>query len=141
MTGIDVYVGGQFLTEAIADGIIVSTPTGSTAYSLSAGGPIVHHSVKAMILTPICPRSLSFRPMVLPITDTIKFKVSKNAREIANIAADGQDLMELERNSELIVQQSLNPIPFVSATESDWHHGIISSLRWNQSFVTSTPSS
>ena len=137
LSRIDVSVGSHYLTEAVADGIIVSTPTGSTAYSLSAGGPIVHHGVKAMVLTPICPRSLSFRPIVLPFTETVTFKVSNQAREEAYVAADGQDLMDFCRDSELVVKMSPFPIPFVSATEVDWHHGITSSLRWNQSFVNS----
>ncbi|KAI5292075.1 NADH kinase pos5 [Ascosphaera acerosa] len=64
---LDVSVGGRFLTEAIADGMIAATPTGSTAYSLSAGGSIVHPLVPALLLTPICARSLSFRPLVVPL--------------------------------------------------------------------------
>lgn len=92
---IDIYVDGQHLTEAVvrslllltpviisanpphiqSDGMIVSTPTGSTAYSLSAGGPIVHPSLSAVILVPICPRSLSFRPLVFPSSSSITLRV------------------------------------------------------------------
>lgn len=74
---IDVLVDGQHLTEAVSDGLIVSTPTGSTAYSLSAGGPIMHPATAALLLTPISPRSLSFRPLVFPSTSSITLRVSK----------------------------------------------------------------
>lgn len=75
MTTIDAFVDSQHLTEAVADGLVVATPTGSTAYSLSAGGPIVHPSVQTMLLTPICPRSLSFRTVLLPSDVCIQLKV------------------------------------------------------------------
>ncbi|KAI9278026.1 ATP-NAD kinase-like domain-containing protein [Sporodiniella umbellata] len=76
LTSIDCRVNGHYLTECIADGLIVSTPTGSTAYSLSAGGPIVHPTVQSLVLTPICPRSLSFRTVLLPSSSVIELKVS-----------------------------------------------------------------
>ncbi|KAK3326207.1 ATP-NAD kinase-like domain-containing protein [Apodospora peruviana] len=77
---IDIYVNGQLLTEAVADGILISTPTGSTAYSLSAGGSIVHPLVKSLLITPISPRSLSFRPLVLPLHTKVVLKLSKRNR-------------------------------------------------------------
>ncbi|KAI8976073.1 ATP-NAD kinase-like domain-containing protein [Pilobolus umbonatus] len=77
LTTIDCFVDDQHLTECVADGLIVSTPTGSTAYSLSAGGPIVHPSVQSLVLTPICPRSLSFRTVLLPPSSNIELKVNK----------------------------------------------------------------
>lgn len=78
LTTLDAFVDGQHLTEAVADGLIVATPTGSTAYSLSAGGPIVHPSLAALVLTPICPRSLSFRPLVFPAGSSITLRVSES---------------------------------------------------------------
>ena len=87
---VDVYVGGRFLTEAVADGMIISTPTGSTAYSLSSGGSIVHPLVGSLLLTPICARSLSFRPLVLPSTTPITLKLSeKNRGREVEVSIDG----------------------------------------------------
>ncbi|KAK5061298.1 hypothetical protein LTR84_007840 [Exophiala bonariae] len=87
---VDVYVGGRFLTEAVADGMIISTPTGSTAYSLSSGGSIIHPLVSSLLLTPICPRSLSFRPLVLPATTPITLKLSeKNRGREVEVSVDG----------------------------------------------------
>lgn len=87
---VEVYVGGRFLTEAVADGMIISTPTGSTAYSLSSGGSIVHPLVSSLLLTPICPRSLSFRPLVLPASTPITLKLSeKNRGREVEVSIDG----------------------------------------------------
>jgi len=87
---VDVFVGGRFLTEAVADGMIVSTPTGSTAYSLSSGGSIIHPLVPSLLLTPICPRSLSFRPLVLPVATPITLRLSqKNRGREVEVSIDG----------------------------------------------------
>ncbi|KAH9884267.1 ATP-NAD kinase [Xylariomycetidae sp. FL2044] len=88
---IDVYVNNHFLTEAVADGILVSTPTGSTAYSLSAGGSIMHPLVKTLLITPICARSLSFRPLGLPLNSKVVLKLSeKNRGRELEVSIDGK---------------------------------------------------
>lgn len=88
---IDVYVNNRFLTEAVADGILASTPTGSTAYSLSAGGSIMHPLVKTLLITPICARSLSFRPLGLPLNSKVVLKVSeKNRGRELEVSIDGK---------------------------------------------------
>jgi NADH kinase len=90
---VEVFVGGRFLTEAVADGMIVSTPTGSTAYSLSSGGSIVHPLVPALLLTPVCPRSLSFRPLVLPSSAPVTLRLSqKNRGRELEVSIDGKNL-------------------------------------------------
>ena len=81
---IDVFVNGHHLTEAVADGLLVSTPTGSTAYSLSAGGSIMHPLVKAVLITPICARSLSFRPLVLPLTSRVTLRISARNQRVGD---------------------------------------------------------
>jgi NADH kinase len=88
---IEVFVGGRFLTEAVADGMIISTPTGSTAYSLSSGGSIIHPLVSSLLVTPICPRSLSFRPLVLPANTPITLRLSgKNRGRELEVSIDGR---------------------------------------------------
>ncbi|EEP79312.1 predicted protein [Uncinocarpus reesii 1704] len=87
---VEVYVGGRFLTEAVADGMIISTPTGSTAYSLSSGGSIIHPLVPSLLLTPICPRSLSFRPLVIPSSTPVTLRLSeKNRGDEVEVSIDG----------------------------------------------------
>ena len=71
LTNLDLFIDGNFLTTIQADGVIIATPTGSTAYNISAGGSIVHASVKATLITPICPHSLSFRPVIVPDSSII----------------------------------------------------------------------
>jgi len=88
---IDVFLNNHFLTEAIADGILVSTPTGSTAYSLSAGGSIIHPLVGSLLITPICARSLSFRPLVLPLNTKVVLRLSeKNRGRELEVSIDGK---------------------------------------------------
>jgi NADH kinase len=88
---IEVFIGGRFLTEAVADGMIVSTPTGSTAYSLSSGGSIIHPLVSSLLVTPICPRSLSFRPLVLPANTPVTLRLSeKNRGRELEVSIDGK---------------------------------------------------
>jgi NADH kinase len=93
---IDVYINNRFLTEAVADGMIISSPTGSTAYSLSSGGSIVHPLVPSLLLTPICPRSLSFRPLVLPAETPITLRLGKDknrGREV-EVSIDGMTITQ-----------------------------------------------
>ena len=81
MCSYEVYVNGTLLTVVQGDCVLISTPTGSTAYNLSCGGPIVHNSAQVVCLTPICPHSLSFRPIILPVLNCeLSFRLSKHSR-------------------------------------------------------------
>ncbi|PIL30982.1 hypothetical protein GSI_05675 [Ganoderma sinense ZZ0214-1] len=150
---IDVFVDGQHLTEAVSDGLIVSTPTGSTAYSLSAGGPIVHPSLSAIVLTPICPRSLSFRPLVFPSSSSITLRISERSRASASLSMDGQVSHLLKPGESVTVRASLYPIPCINRSsitepsemregeegagpgkEDDWVRDINNLLQYNATF-------
>jgi len=89
MIELAIFVDGRDVADLKADGLIVSTPTGSTAYSLSAGGPILHPKVPAILLTPICPHTLSFRPMAVPATATVGVRLLTGGEEV-HMTLDGQ---------------------------------------------------
>ncbi|KAA1470639.1 ATP-NAD kinase [Dentipellis sp. KUC8613] len=147
---IDAFVDGQHLTEAVSDGLIVSTPTGSTAYSLSAGGPIVHPSLSALVLTPICPRSLSFRPLVFPASSSITLRIGERSRASAGVSMDGQVSRILGPGESVTVRASLHPIPCINRSsiaepeegregagpgkEDDWVRDINNLLQYNATF-------
>lgn len=121
---IDIYQNGHFLTETTADGILVSTPTGSTAYSLSAGGPIVHPSVQSMLITPISPCSLSFRSLVLPLDAKVTLRMSpKNRGRELDLSIDGRRCAGVEPGSEIRVEGE-----FVrrrdGGPDDEWHGGV-----------------
>jgi len=110
----DAYVDDQHLTEAILDGLIVSTPTGSTAYSLSSGGPIVHPAVQVMLLTPVSPMSLSFRPLVLPSWSKIRIEINTKSRSPAYVSMDGREAGTLQPGDSVLVEASPWPIPCIN---------------------------
>lgn len=93
---LDIFVDSEFLTSTTGDGLIFATPTGSTAYSLSLGGPIVHPLVPSILVTPICPQSLSFRPLVLPATSHVMVQLlDQNSLEAVKLTIDGIPQMDM----------------------------------------------
>ncbi|TDZ15956.1 NADH kinase pos5 [Colletotrichum orbiculare MAFF 240422] len=118
---IDIYLNNRFLTEAVADGILLSTPTGSTAYSLSAGGSIIHPLVKSLLITPICPRSLSFRPLVLPLSTKVTLKVSsKNRDGELEVSIDGKRSVGAPIGTEIRVEGEM----VGESANGDWKGGV-----------------
>jgi NADH kinase len=93
--------------------VLLSTPTGSTAYNLSAGGPISHPESNALLLTPVAPRSLSFRSVVLPGTAHVRLQIAPRARSPATLSLDGREVGELEVGEGVVVARSKWPIPFI----------------------------
>ena len=97
------------------DGLIVSTPTGSTAYAVAAGASMIHPSVPAVMVTPICPHSLSFRPIVVPAGVDLTITVSPDSRNTAWVSFDGRKRQELCHGDSLSVNTSIYPIPSICA--------------------------
>ena len=98
-------INGQEVCDYLADGLIISTPTGSTAYNLSANGPIISPVIDALAITPICPHTLSIRPLVVQCSENIEIKTDNNA-DLIYITADGQDNYNLQKNETILVKKS-----------------------------------
>lgn len=134
VSNLELYGDTQLLTIIQADGCIISTPTGSTAYSLSAGGPLCHPSIPGILLTPICPHTLSFRPMVLSDTLLLRLVVPKNSRSTAYASFDGKGRVELRRGDEVRVEAGRYPFPTVVGEGDgggEWFESVRRALRWN----------
>ena len=130
---LDVYVDGLLCTRVLGDGLVVSTPTGSTAYSMSAGGSITHPGLSAILLTPICPHSLSFRPLVLPDSAVIEVAVPTSSRSTAWVSFDGRHRRELRHGESVVLRVSEHPFPAVcmNSTTNDWFSSLNQALHWN----------
>lgn len=133
LSNLDCFCDGKYITTVQADGIIMSTPTGSTAYSMSAGGSMVHPSVPAILFTPICPHSLSFRPIVFPDSAKLRIQISEDARSHAWASFDGKSRQQLRRGDSLIVEMNLFPVPTVNKTDhtGDWFQSLDRAFNFN----------
>lgn len=131
ISSLDLYGNDNLLTRISADGIILSTPTGSTAYSLSAGGSLIYPDIPAILLTPICPHTLSFRPMILNDSMELKVSIPSKGRGGAFVSFDGKGRVELGRGDEVVVRASRYPFPTVLSQPMEWFDAISRTLRWN----------
>ena len=132
MINLDTFVDRHHLTTVNADGVILATPTGSTAYSLSAGGSVVMPSIEAILLTPICPHSLSFRPILLRSDCVIRVEVPINARNCPYVSFDGKDSTRLNPGDAVIIEVSQSPLKLFDSSDGfDWAHGLKFKLNWN----------
>lgn len=134
VSNLELYGDNELLTVVQADGCIISTPTGSTAYSLSAGGPLTHPSIPGILLTPICPHTLSFRPMILSDTVLLRICVPRSSRSTAYASFDGKGRVELRRGDCVQVEAGRYPFPTVvgeGGTGGEWFESVRRALRWN----------
>lgn len=109
IVGFRIFINGQYLNTYHADGVIVSTPTGSTSYNLSAGGPIVEPKARLLVLTPICPHTLNARSIVFSVNDTVTIRVDEGKKEEiqrAEVNFDGKETIVLEAGDEITIRES-----------------------------------
>jgi len=128
---IETYLNNQFVNSFRADGLIVSTPTGSTAYNLSAGGPIVYPSMNAIVVTPICPFTLSNRPIVVPDDSVIEVRLMTKNEDVA-LTLDGQVGFPLQVGDRLAIRKSETTFNLVRPTNRNYFDVLRDKLKWGR---------
>jgi NAD+ kinase len=132
MIDLSVSVGDEFVTRVKADGLIIATPTGSTAYNLSAGGPIVEPTMDALLLTPIAPHTLTNRPIVIPTTATVRVQPNMEERDEAFVTFDGQAGFQLQAGDEISVVRSDTPLWLIKPSTRSYFEVLRTKLKWGE---------
>jgi NAD+ kinase len=130
LANIETYINDHYLTTFKADGLIIATPTGSTAYSLGAGGPVIHPDVPGIIITPICAFTLTNRPLIIPDSIKIMLKLDKKSADIM-LTFDGQEGLEITHKDTIIVQKGSHPLNMITLPEQHYFDVLKAKLRWS----------
>jgi NAD+ kinase len=128
---IETYVDDEYLTTIRGDGLIVSTPTGSTGYSLAAGGPIIYPSLKNIVLSPICPHMLTNRPIILPESVTIRASLLSPDERVV-LTLDGQIGIPLEYGDEVIMKKSTHTVSLIKSLQKGYFEILRTKLKWGE---------
>ncbi len=128
----EIWIDGEPVSQYQGDGLLVSTPTGSTGYNLSAGGPVVSPGVRALILTPICPHSITNRPVVIGPDEVVEVRMPREARE-AVLTADGQDNEPLEGDAIVTVRRSERVFRMLELDATGRYANLRDKLHWGRS--------
>jgi len=129
----EVYSDGNLIHQQRADGVIVTTPTGSTAYALSGGGPIMHPSLETLAIVPICPHTLSNRPIVLPADQKIEIRLS-DAESIAQVNYDGQSAVIINSEDRIRIKRYKQPITLLHPEDYDYFQILRAKLYWSTNY-------
>lgn len=132
MLDFETWLGDEFISQHRADGMIVSSPTGSTAYALSGGGPVVHPSVSALTLVPICPHTLSDRPIVVPASATVRIVLRGPAPAMATVTCDGQVSHRINPGDTIEVSQAPHPLRLIHPRNYQYFSLLRDKLHWGR---------
>ena len=132
MVDFETRIDGHFVNAHSGDGLIVSTPTGSTAYALSCGGPIIEPALDAVVLVPICPHTLSDRPIVVPSSLEIEIRVLERADTKVEVTVDGHTFGELAPEDRLLVRDAGNRVTLIHPPGYDYYEILRSKLHWGR---------
>ena len=127
----EAYLDSQFVNRFRADGLIVATPTGSTAYNLSAGGPVIYPSMNAVVITPICPFTLSNRPIVVPDESMIEVRLMTDKEEVA-LTLDGQVGFPLKVHDRIVIRKSRTTFNLVQPPNRNYFDVLRDKLKWGR---------
>jgi NAD+ kinase len=125
-----IHLSGTYVARYRADGVIVATPTGSTAYSMSAGGPILHPEMEAFILNPICPFTLSNRPIVIPATELLEIEVEGRQRTGIVLVVDGQEAFRLEPGDRVFFRRADRYCSIILSDKRSFYEVLRAKLNW-----------
>lgn len=128
---VKISIDDRYLTHYRADGLIVATPTGSTAYNLSAGGPIVYPTSHCTVLTPICPFTLTNRPIILPSQVVIQVELGERIKDVS-LTCDGQVGCELFSSDKILISAAPNPLSLIKTPTIDYFEILRTKLKWGQ---------
>jgi NAD+ kinase len=134
LISLDVSVDNELVTRYRCDGLIISSPTGSTAYSLAAGGAIVLPTAEVFALTPICPHALSNRPIILPLASTIRVKAASSPHPII-LSVDGQVVAELGAGDEVAIRRSRGAVRLMHLADSSFWEALRRKLYWRGAYL------
>jgi NAD+ kinase len=132
LVDLSIWVGDEFMTRVKGDGLIIGTPTGSTAYNLAAGGPIVHPTVDALMVTPIAPHTLTNRPVVIPARSTVRVQPTMTDRDEVYVTFDGQAAYQLEAGDEIVVGQADVRLRLIKPTSRSYFQVLRTKLKWGE---------
>jgi NAD+ kinase len=132
MIDLSVSVGGEFVTRVKADGLIVATPTGSTAYNLAAGGPIVQPNMDALLLTPIAPHTLTNRPIVIPAESPVRVQPQMEDRDEVHITFDGQAGFQLQSDDDIRICRADRVLRLIRPSTRSYFEVLREKLKWGE---------
>ena len=130
----ETYINGKFLNSMRSDGLIVSTPTGSTAYALSGGGPILEPDMDAMVLVPICPHTMSYRPIVIAGDSVIEIIVKENQNSHAQVTCDGQINLGVVSGDKISIRKKNKVVRLIHPRQHNHYEILRAKLHWGEQF-------
>ena len=132
MIEFETFINGQFVNYQRSDGLVVSTPTGSTAYALSSGGPLLHATLDAMVVVPICPHTLTNRPLVINANSKVEIVIGKSKQTTSQVTFDGQIAFDVKPGDKIIIKKKADNIHLIHPASYDYYEILRAKLHWSE---------